>query len=213
MIQKLEMIKNQAKRIRKPFLVLIFLLVLDWSVLIATFSLYSVFRPDIMAITVYFSLYAYLFLTGRRNDIPFLLISSALSLLWVLIAQDQYGYEKEMMCPGGFPVYPFFSWSSGLAALYLIYSDFEQIIMKNGGWFKRFLLFSTLHIVLLIAIETIAYHVFEIRNAVTAAYSGLPICDCIHAPHWMQAAYLLLGPIYFILCRFYSLGISHSRPY
>ena len=58
---------------------------------------------------------------------------------------------------------------------------------------------------LLILAEVLGYHVFEIRNAATGMYPGLPICDCIHAPPWMQAVYFALGPLYYGLLKMFKL--------
>ncbi len=203
--ERIDKIKEKSKQIRRPLPALLFLLFLDFLVFMFFFSLNHVFRPDILAIIVYLTLYIYLILTKRKKDNVYLLISSILAIVWTVFARNNYGYDRGMIHVFGLSAFPLFAWSTGLAAIYLLYTDVEQIFMKNNGWLKRFVLFTVLYIIFIISIETIAYHVFGIKNIATAVYPGLPICDCIHAPRWMQASYLLIGPIYFIISRNYKL--------
>ncbi len=205
--ERIDIIKEKSKRIRRPLPALLFLLFLDCVVFAFVFSLHHVFRPDILAIIVYLSLYVYLVLTKRKKDIVYLLISSILAIAWTYFAKNNYGYNREMIHILGLSAFPLFAWATGLAALYLVYHDLEQIFMKNNAWLKRFLLFTILYFFFIIVLETIAYHVFNIRNVATGVYDGLPVCDCIHAPRWMQVSYFLIGPIYFIICRNYKLKI------
>jgi hypothetical protein len=204
MIALVQALKEKSVIIKKPLTVLLVLLFLDIFVFLFFFSLNNVFRPDILAIAVYFSFYAYLFLTKRQEDIVYLLISSVISVFWILFAGNQYGYNREMIHIFGYSAFPIFSWASGLAILYLVYSDLEQIIITSSRWLNRFFLFSALYLFFIISLETIAYHIFNIRNEATAIYPGLPICDCIHAPIWMQISYFLIGPIYFAVCSYYK---------
>ncbi len=203
--KQINKIKEKSIQIRRPLPALLFLLFLDAFVFAFIFSLNHVFRPDILAIVVYLSLYFYLILTKRKKDIVYLLISSLLSILWTVIAKDNYGYNREMVYIFGFNAFPLFAWATGLAAFYLVYSDIERIFIKNSGYAKSFFLFSLLYFFFIIILETIAYHIFDIKNIATAIYPGLPICDCIHAPKWMQASYFLIGLIYFNVCRYFKL--------
>jgi len=198
-------IKKKSAHIRQPLPALFFILIFDFAIFAFTFSLHHVFRPDILAIIIYLSFYLYLFLTARKKDVVYLLISSVLAILWTWIAKNNYNYDKNMIYVFGLSAFPLFSWASGLAALYLLYHDIEKIIMKNNGWLKRFVLFTALYFIFLISLETIAYHAFGIKNMATKLYDPLPICDCIHAPRWMQFSYFVIGPIYFTICRFYKL--------
>jgi len=43
---------------------------------------------------------------------------------------------------------------------------------------------------------------FHFRNIASANSAGRPLVNCIHLPGWMQAAYLLNGPLYFLICEF-----------
>jgi hypothetical protein len=204
----IDIIKEKSRQIRKPLPALLFLLFLDSLVFIFFFSLNHVFRPDILAIIVYLSLYVYLILTKRKKDIAYLFISSVIAIIWTIFAKNNYGYDRDMIYIFGLSAFPLFAWSTGLAAIYLLYHDIDQIFMKNNGCLKRFLLFTVLYFFFIIVLETIAYHVFGIRNVATEIYPGLPICNCIHAPRWMQISYFLIGPIYFAISRFYKLNMT-----
>ena len=202
--KSIEKIKKQSEKIRKPAYALVFLLFLDFFVFVLIFSLNHVFRPDILAMVVYLSLYAYLLLTRRKQDIVYLLISSLIALGWTILARNNYEYNQDMIRILGINAFPVFAWSSGLAALYLLYSSIEQIFMESSRWIKRFFVFSVLYLFFIIILETIAYHVFGIKNVAAEMYSGLPICDCIHAPVWMQFSYFLIGPVYFVICSYFK---------
>jgi len=199
----LEKIRLKTKEHKEPIMLFVLLLILDFAVFAFSFSLYHVFRPDILIIVLYLSFYLYLFLTKRKGDIVFLLISTLLAFVWLLVANNQYGYNQQMISIYGINSYPLFAWAGGLAALYIVFNDIKRLMFHDNHGYKIFILFSLLYVFFIISSETIAYHVFNIRNNATAMYSGLPLCDCIHAPHWMQISYLLIGPLYYILCRLY----------
>lgn len=152
-----------------------------------------------LLIIVYILLLFYLFLF-RKVLLKYLLVSSIVSLVWILIANNQYGYNKDVLFIFGLNTFPLFAWALGLFAVYLIYlyvlKKFEFVGIKKG------LLFVAFYWPLLILGETIGYHVFNFKNLSAAVYAGLPICNCLHAPLWMQVAYFGLGPLYFVICEF-----------
>ena len=49
--------------------------------------------------------------------------------------------------------------------------------------------------------ETVGYHLLGIHNIGTSQYVGLPLCDCLHAPIWMQIGYFSLGPLHWLLVK------------
>ena len=159
-------------------------------------------------IWVYVLLYPYLILTARKSAFFHLHIASIIAILWMLLANNQYGYNIEMLKIFGINSYPLFAWALGLFGAYLLYSHWEHKL-KNPSLIKKMLLFVAIYLPILISVETIAYHIFNIKNLSTAIYSGLPFCDCIHAPRWMQISYLSLGPIYFGICEFIGLENPH----
>jgi hypothetical protein len=174
------------------------LLMYDKILIISVILLLGIFRPDIVLIVSYFVLIVYLLITKRKTLLFQLLISSLLSLLWMLIARNEYGYNQDFLIILGINTFPFFSFSLGLFALYLIYSHYEYLF-KNNSYIKKLLFVVLIYFPLLIILETIAYHYFNIRNISSAMYIGLPICDCLHASRWMQASYFLMGPLYFTI--------------
>ncbi len=186
------------------------LIIADKALYIIIVLLLGVFRPDFLMIAVYFLLYPYLFLTARKKAVTHLLIASAVSLMWVLIANSQYGYNQKMLLIFGLNSYPLFTWAIGLFAAYLIYSHWEHLIKKHS-LIKKMLLFTAFYWLLLISVEATAYHTFNIKNLATASYVGLPFCNCIHAPLWMQISYILLGPLYFGICELIGLENPHHK--
>ena len=172
--------------------------------------LFGFFRPGLLLIAVYVLLFPYLILTKRTIAIQHLLLSSVVAIIWMGIANNQYNYQEKMFVFFGINSYPLFGWAVGLFVAYIIYSHWE-IKLKNPSQMKRLLFFSALYIPTLILVETLFYHGFGIQNAATAIHVGLPICQCIHAPIWMQAAYILMGPIYFALCLLLRLENPHKK--
>lgn len=186
------------------------LLYADKAAYVIVVGLLGVVRPDALMIGVYVLLYPYLYLTGRKKAVYHLIVASGIAFLWMLIAHRHYGYNRELLVIFGLNTYPFFAWASGLFAAYLLYSHWEHRFRPATRW-KKLLLFAAFYWPILIAVETVAYHVFFIRNVATGAYAGLPLCDCIHAPIWMQVAYLVLGPLYFGLCELFGLENPHDQ--
>lgn len=172
--------------------------------------LFGIFRPDMLMIAVYFLIYPYLFLTARKSAFYHLFIASIISLVWMLIAKNEYSYNKDMLVIFGINLFPLFAWASGLFAAYMIYSHWEHKF-KFSRPIKKMLLFIAFYWPMLISLETIGYHIFNIKNLAAAAYAGLPICNCIHAPVWMQISYLILGPLYFGICELIGLENPHYK--
>lgn len=186
------------------------LLVADKILSVVIILLLGVFKPDYVVIAAYLLIIPYLFLTQRKILFKHLFISSVVALIWMLIAKNQYGYNQDFIAIFGINLFPLFAWAIGLFIVYIIYSHYEHIL-KECGFVKKLILFVIIYVPLLIAVETIAYHLFNIKNLAAAAYPGLPICDCIHAPLWMQASYIALGPIFFSLCYMLKLENPHFK--
>jgi hypothetical protein len=180
------------------------LILLDKIISVAVIILLGIFKPDFFIIGIYFLIFPYLFLTKRKYAMYHLLVSSAVAIIWISIANDQYGYNQEMITFIGINLYPLFAWTVGLFGHYMIYSNLGYV-NRNQSLFKKFLLYLVFYFPVLIAVETIAYHLLNIENIATAAYTGLPFCDCIHAPRWMQISYLFIGPVFFGICELIGL--------
>ncbi len=181
-----------------------------FSVLIILF--FGFFRPDYVVITAYFLVIPYLFFTRRGTLLYHLLIASMVSILWMIIAKDVYSYNYDFLTILNFNLFPLFSWAVGLSIVQIIYSYYEPLF-NNKKFLHKFLIFLAIYWPMLIAAETIAYHVFDIHNIVTITYPGLFLCNCIHAPVWVQISYFLIGPIFFIICYLINFKSPYSKIY
>ena len=126
----------------------------------------------------------------------------------MIIAKNQYGYNQEMFQICGMNALPFFAWSLGLLGVYFFFSHVENIV-KLKGFIKKIGLFSLISTVLLIVVESIGYNWLNVHNIGTEIYAPLPLCNCMHAPVWMQISYFAMGPIYFAIC--YALNLEKVR--
>lgn len=186
------------------------LLIIDIIISIIVIILLGIINADYIVIAVYFLTIPYLIITRRKNSLYHLLIATLVAFVWMIIARNFYGYNQNFISILGINTFPFFAWSIGLFSVYLIYSHYEHIL-KQKGYARQILLFLIFFIPLLLFIETMGYHVFNIHNLATQQYPGIPICNCIHAPSWMQISYFLLGPIFFIICLILRLENPHHR--
>jgi hypothetical protein len=178
------------------------------SFIVVALIFLGVFRLDFLMVWVYLLIYPYLFLTARKNAFYHLYVSSLMALLWVFIANSNYEYNKVALKIFGLNAYSLFAWASGFFAIYMLYSHWEHKV-KFVSFIKRLALFTAFYWVLLISVETIAYHVFGLMDMAVVMYSGLPICNCMHGPLWMKVSYFVMGPIYFIICEL--LGLENPR--
>lgn len=131
-----------------------------------------------------------------------------MSIIWGIVAQDYYGYAHQTFLIFGLNPYSISLWAVCLFAIYLLY---DHISDKLNSFFSRSMVFIVIYWVLLITIETLYYHVLNIRDIATSIYQGLPFCNCIHGPLWMQIAYLGMGPIYFMVCRLVELKFPNHK--
>ncbi|MFH1133380.1 MAG: hypothetical protein V1735_02740 [Nanoarchaeota archaeon] len=117
-----------------------------------------------------------------------LFLAFTVALAWVVIARDWYDYGWG---PAGI-LFPLLAWS---ACLFLLSFGLH---LRLRPWPRMAVIFLC-YWILLIGIETFGYHALGVRNLRTIGYPGLPLCDCLHAPLFMQAAYFALGPAYILL--------------
>ena len=179
-----------------------------WDKLLYVLAIASlgIFRPDYALFGVFLFLIPYFILTKRTNAFRHLFLAGSVALLWVIIAREEYRYNQTLWVVSGLPVYPFLGWMLGLTGAYLLYAHWNTHLKSHVA---HFFSFSILFWVLLIITESIAYHWFGIQNSAASAFVGLPLCDCIHAPRWMQFSYFALGPLYFFLCE--AFGFEHPH--
>ncbi len=183
------------------------LFLMDVVFSLGAFSLFGIFRPDYVIIGTFFLIIPYLIFTGRKILFYHLLLSSIMAILWVVFAQDIYEYNYNFIAVNGIELFPMFSWAIGLLAVYSLYKQ-HRYFPESWGFVRHLALFNAFYLVLLISVEFIAYHYFGIM-VTTSSYTGLPICDCIHAPTWMKVVYIMFGSVFFTLA--YLLGLEKEH--
>ncbi len=166
-------------------------LMFEISLAILFLILFPFFRKDILIFSFYIIIYFYI-IRFKRDSIKYLGLSTLISIIWVYIAKDYYTYTPDMATLFGLDIYPLLTWSLGLLALRELY---DYIKPKNT--LKSIVIITIAYIIILIILETLAYHIVGFKNP--GPYPGLPICDCIHAPVFMQIYYLAIGPAYYML--------------
>lgn len=199
----LDIIKKTAlknTKYLKFFRILLFILIIFSVILISKDFLFL----------VYFMIFANLILWQNKEKTYYFVLASTISFIWVLVSKKMYGYAHEVLKIFGYNTYPFFGWALGLFIIYLIYEMFRKIYKVKIFW-KQFILFLIIYWFFLLSAETIAYHFLSIKNLATSMYAGLPFCNCIHAPFWMQMVYLLMGPIYFLILEIIKLKLKTTR--
>ncbi len=127
-----------------------------------------------------------------------LLLAAGVALVWTSLAHEQYGYNAPITTVFSINLYALFAWTLGLIASFQLYRLLNRRITPSN-WWQKLLLYNSFYLPLLLLAETVAYHVFGVVNVATAAYRGLPLCDCLHAPLWMQLAYFMMGTVYISL--------------
>ena len=202
--KKVKEIEYEFHKWKKP------LLIIDSIFSIIVIVLIGLIRPDYIIIATYFLIILYLIISERKKFFYHFLIASLIAIIWMIIAKNEYGYNQDYLTIYGFNTFPLFSWAIGLFAIYVLYSHIEHIFIEKG-FIKKLILFSILFIPILIFVETLGYYVFDIHNIATDNFKGLPICNCIHAPWWMQLSYILLGPIFFSICYLLKLENPHYK--
>ncbi|MCK9411477.1 MAG: hypothetical protein M0Q53_04190 [Prolixibacteraceae bacterium] len=139
-------------------------------------------------------LFIFFYLLQKRRIEAFLhlLLSTLMASIWVHFAKDYYGYKFDYLTIFGMNTLPLMAWTLTLLGVGEVCNQlpFKRKIFK-------FLIFVPVFWVLLILFETVAYHILEIRNTMTSNFIGLPYCDCIHAPVWMQVVYFTMSPVYY----------------
>jgi len=158
-------------------------------------------RFDLGIVLFYFILYLFLLLKNKTL-LFYLNLSTFISLLWISFSNSIYGYNRNLIRLFGINLFPLFSFASGLFSVYFLYG-FIQKKFNKSNFMLKFLGFFAFYSFFLILAETIGYHVLNIRNASTAIYSGLAICNCMHAPVWMQISYFGLSIVYYLVCNLF----------
>ncbi len=176
-----------------------FLLTVDALLIALVIALFGIFPADQVVIVAYLAIILYLVVTRRTNLFLHFTVASTMAALWAFLGRSEYGYNHPFLVVDGVNLFSLFGWAAGLFASYLLFSH-EEHVFRLKGFARQLGLFLVIYWPLLVLAETVAYHVFDIHNLASAAYVGLPICDCLHAPRWMQALYFAMGPMFFAIC-------------
>ncbi len=162
---------------------------------------------EIFIVSLYIAIIAYVAVTRKKHYRLPAAVALGLATTWTLALGDLYYYNTASLTLASVNLYALSAWAAGLLIGYMLYSRARRIIKWRKSW-QKLILFNLIYIPLLLAVETIAYHTFNVVNVGTSMYAGLPICDCIHAPAWMQLSYLIMGTVYLISVWFVD-KISH----
>ncbi|OGT89379.1 MAG: hypothetical protein A2286_12460 [Gammaproteobacteria bacterium RIFOXYA12_FULL_61_12] len=152
----------------------------------------------------------YFRLPGKRHLLAPFLIALAMASIWAWIAGDMYRYRESLLLLGQVNLYPVLFWLFGLFVNMTLYDDLMRYLHRHPIW-VHLAVFSLMFWAGLLFVEVMAYHVYGVRNLATLGYPGLPGCDCIHGPRWMQTSYLASGPVYFIAITL--LGYHQNHPH
>jgi hypothetical protein len=176
------------------------------SGIIAGLSLFAG-HADLVLLASWIIIVSYTLIIKRYLSAIHLVISTFIAIAWVYFAQANYGYNHEYITIAGMNILPLLAWALGLIGVSEIFNHF---ITKRK--LLNFILFIPVFWILLILIETYAFHVIEIRDTMSGNSIGLPFCNCIHAPWWMRIVYFTLGPVYFGLTQLAdSLVLSYQE--
>ncbi|MCH8520200.1 MAG: hypothetical protein LAT82_05605 [Nanoarchaeota archaeon] len=167
-------------------------------------------RKDIVIITIYFLIIPYLIFTKRSQLLKPLVVTTIISLAWMGISKEMYNYGLGFIYFFGINSFALFSWSVGLFASYIIYLHFEKLFEKSSFLIKLFF-FSIFYIIALLFLEWFFNNILGIRNQMTLSHPPLFICNCLHAPIWMQISYLGLGPLFFSIMRYIKFKNPHFK--
>jgi len=124
---------------------------------------------------------------------------------WSILGRAEYNYNHNFGTVAGVSLFPFTLFPLGLVAMYFIFYFLGIKFLKLKSFLAQFLTFSFAYMFLLLVAETVAYYWFDVHNIGTAQYPGLPVCNCLHAPHWMKTIYLTMGPVYFLIIKILEL--------
>lgn len=153
---------------------------------------------EIILLSIYLGLLGYLLVARRIKLLKVAVLAFVIALLWTAALRDIYSYNVNTIHLFGVNLYALLGWSLGLLVAYILYRAALRLVPVRRTW-QKLTVFNVLYVPLLIAVEAIAYHVFNVVNSGTAMYAGLPLCDCLHAPSWMKLGYLIMGSVYLLI--------------
>ena len=127
-------------------------------------------------------------------------LSFVVAISWTYTTRHMYDYNLSFASIFGVSIFPAIAWTFALFAGYFIV---ESIIKRVGVKHPlvQFFIVIGLYAGAVVIAETAGYHLLGIHNIGTSQYVGLPLCDCLHAPIWMQIGYFSLGPLHWLLTK------------
>lgn len=140
-------------------------------------------------------LYTILFIVYFKKNKLKLILATLMSIVWVNLAAEQYSYTSEMIKILGMNSFPLFAWPIGILFMDYVFTKIKFSKSKT----IHLLIMIFVSLVFMISIEYIGYHIIGIQNGATSQYPGLTICDCLHAPPWMQFVYFAMAPLFFCI--------------
>lgn len=181
------------------------LVLTDLSIGFIVLVFFAAFKDiaDYVLLTAWIFTFCYLVRARRFMATLHQILAALLSAIWIHFAKDYYGYEYNFLKIFGLNSLPLLAWSLTLFGLHEYCSHFQ---FKK--WVHNFLFYVLVFWFFGILVETVTYHNLGLHNSLTSAYEGLPICDCVHAPGWMQLVYLMMGPFYYLLTVLADLAIE-----
>ena len=128
------------------------------------------------------------------------ILSLVVAVTWTYVTKHMYDYNLPFASMFGVSVFPAVAWTLALVAGYFIV---ESIVKHVGAKHPlvQFIVVVGAYAVAVVIAETVGYHLLGIHNIGTSQYVGLPLCDCLHAPIWMQIGYFSLGPLHWLLVK------------
>ena len=132
------------------------------------------------------------------HSIAVFLVAFVVSLTWSYFARHMYSYNMDFPVIFGINSYPLICWTLALTAGCLLV-DYLLKRLRITRFSLRLIGTISFYFIAVIIAETVGYHVFGVKDTSTAQYPGLPLCDCLHAPRWMQFAYFALGPLHWAI--------------
>lgn len=141
-----------------------------------------------------------------------LVMAFVMALLWSVVTRDMYSYNMNFASVLHISVFPLIGWTIALTVGFALI----QTLIKQCNIQRRALqltLTILLYVIGMLVVETIGYHVVGIQNLGTSQYTGLPYCNCLHAPIWMQFGYFVMGPIHWVVVNsVMAASMRFSRP-
>lgn len=128
------------------------------------------------------------------------LLSFCIAICWTYATKHLYDYNQPFAVVLEMSLFPVIGWTLALTTGYAV----TAYILKRFSIHRLVLQFAVVILFYFIAViitETVGYHVFNVHNIGTSQYAGLPLCDCLHAPAWMQFGYFALGPLHWLLAK------------